>query len=81
MSELFALLGKFTPLELILSALTIAATLWGLKGQRKAKVAYKDSAETINWLITKLEKNRYELRKEYDETGWAPGSDRKPPSE
>lgn len=78
MTELFALLGKFSPLELILLVLTGAATLYGVRGNRKAKQANRESNELLNWTINKLEKNRYELRKEYDETGWAPGSDSKP---
>ena len=70
-----------TPIEIISITIAVIASVWAWIAHRKVGQAYKDSAETINWLISKLEKNRYDARKEYDKTGWSPTADKPPTSD
>lgn len=64
---------------ILLAALILALAAYWLE-HRKVLGAYNDSMKTLNWTITQLQKRRYSADKEYEQTGWAPGSD-KPPTE
>jgi len=66
-----------------IASLVVAAisAVYAFIAHRRINQAYNDANNTVQWLVNKLEKNRYDARKEYNETGWSPSADKQPNSD
>ena len=69
-----------TALEIVLAIIALAAAYaWWHRG-KQLETAYKDQEQAMDYLLDKLKKARHDADKDYESTGWAPGSDKPPTS-
>jgi len=70
-----------TLVELVSVLIALVSAGYAFVAHRRINQAYNDANNTVQWLANKLEKARYEARKEYNETGWAPIANKQPDTE
>lgn len=63
-------------LEVILTVAAVGSLISAFLAKRELKTAYKEHDTTLEYLLKKLQKAKYDADKEYDSTGWAPVSDK-----